>query len=115
MEKDKKITEDEKIEALELLKSPHLIQRHLDYFGTRYIGRKSELLLVKLATISRRFSKGLSVIIKGNSSVGKSELIRTVLKSVWPEDKEDLNKIFVGISLDEDETKKILDTVKTFK
>jgi len=34
---------------------------------------------------------------------------------LMPEDKEDLNKIFVGISLDEDETKKILDTVKTFK
>jgi len=34
---------------------------------------------------------------------------------LMPEDKEDLNKIFVGISLDEDETKKILDTVKSFK
>ena len=32
-----------------------------------------------------------------------------------PEDKEDLNKIFIGISLDEDETKKILDTVKSYK
>jgi len=31
-----------------------------------------------------------------------------------PEDKEDLSKIFIGISLDEDETKKILDTVKSF-
>ena len=32
-----------------------------------------------------------------------------------PEDKEDLNKIFIGMSLDEDETKKILDIVKEFK
>ena len=32
-----------------------------------------------------------------------------------PEDKEDLNKIFIGMSLDEDETKKILDVVKEFK
>jgi len=32
-----------------------------------------------------------------------------------PEDKEDLSKIFIGIGLDEDETKKILDTVKEFK
>lgn len=32
-----------------------------------------------------------------------------------PENQEDLNKIFVGVNLDEDETKKILDTVKQFK
>ena len=32
-----------------------------------------------------------------------------------PEDKEDLNKIFIGMGLDEDETKKILDIVKEFK
>ncbi len=32
-----------------------------------------------------------------------------------PENSEELNKIFVDVSLDEDETKKILDTVKKFK
>lgn len=32
-----------------------------------------------------------------------------------PEDAEELNKIFIGINLDEDETKKILETVKEFK
>ena len=32
-----------------------------------------------------------------------------------PENTEELNKIFVDVSLDEDETKKILDTVKEFK
>ena len=32
-----------------------------------------------------------------------------------PEDKEDLNKIFIGMGLDEDETKKILNVVKEFK
>lgn len=34
---------------------------------------------------------------------------------LMPETKEDLNKIFVGVSLDEDETKKIIDTIKEFK
>ncbi|MFZ1970820.1 MAG: hypothetical protein WAU65_01410 [Candidatus Nanoarchaeia archaeon] len=33
---------------------------------------------------------------------------------VLPENSEDLNKIFVDISLDENETQKILDTVKEF-
>jgi DNA-directed RNA polymerase subunit F len=32
-----------------------------------------------------------------------------------PEDKEDLNKIFVDVKLDEDETNKILETIKEFK
>ena len=41
------------------------------------------------------------------------EIVKII--DVVPEDKEDLNKIFVSMSLDEDESKKILDTVKEFK
>ena len=33
---------------------------------------------------------------------------------ILPETSEDLNKIFVDITLDENETQKILDTVKEF-
>ena len=32
-----------------------------------------------------------------------------------PKDSQELNKIFTDVSLDEDETKKILDTIKQFK
>ncbi len=32
-----------------------------------------------------------------------------------PETAEELNKIFIDVSLDEDETKKILDTIKKYK
>jgi len=32
-----------------------------------------------------------------------------------PETTEELNKIFIDVSLDEDETKKILETIKKFK
>jgi len=34
---------------------------------------------------------------------------------IMPEDKEDVNKIFVDVKLDDDETNKVLDTVKEFK
>jgi DNA-directed RNA polymerase subunit F len=34
---------------------------------------------------------------------------------ILPENSEELNKIFVDASLDEDETKKILESVKRFK
>ena len=34
---------------------------------------------------------------------------------LMPENSEELNKIFVDVSLNEDETKKILETIKKFK
>ena len=39
----------------------------------------------------------------------------TKITDLMPENSEDLNKIFVGISLDEDEKGKILETIKEFK
>ena len=44
----------------------------------------------------------------------KPEHIAKIIDMI-PEDQEELNKIFVSVSLNEDETKKILDTVKEFK
>ncbi len=41
----------------------------------------------------------------------KSDQISKIIE-ILPEDAEDLNKIFTDISLDEDETQKILNTVK---
>ena len=37
------------------------------------------------------------------------------IMEVMPEDQEDLNKIFVDVRLDEDESKKVLETIKEFK
>ena len=34
---------------------------------------------------------------------------------ILPEDAQDLNKIFIDVSLDEDETNKILDLIKQYK
>jgi len=44
----------------------------------------------------------------------KSEQIVKVI-DMLPVDAEELNKIFTGINLNEDETKKILDVVKEYK
>jgi DNA-directed RNA polymerase subunit F len=43
----------------------------------------------------------------------KSEQISKVIDFL-PENQEDLNKIFIGASLDEDESKRILDAVKQY-
>ena len=44
----------------------------------------------------------------------KNEHISKLI-DLLPENKEDLNKIVNDVGLDEDETKKILDTIKEFK
>lgn len=44
----------------------------------------------------------------------KPEHISKII-DLFPGVSEDLNKIFMGVSLDEEETKKILETVKEFK
>jgi DNA-directed RNA polymerase subunit F len=44
----------------------------------------------------------------------KEEHIAKII-DIMPETGEDLNKIFSDVSLDEDETKKLLETIKEFK
>jgi DNA-directed RNA polymerase subunit F len=44
----------------------------------------------------------------------KSEYVVKII-DVLPDSSEELNKIFVDVSLDEDETKKVLDAIKKFK
>jgi DNA-directed RNA polymerase subunit F len=44
----------------------------------------------------------------------KSDYIVKIIDTL-PENSEELNKIFIDVSLDEDETRKILDTIKKFK
>jgi DNA-directed RNA polymerase subunit F len=44
----------------------------------------------------------------------KQEYIIKII-DILPETVEELNKIFVDVSLEEDETKKILETIKKFK
>jgi len=69
----------------------------------------------KFVKISQKEAKELKKKIKDLNLIKiKTEHIVKII-DLMPENKEDLNKIFVGVSLDEDETKKILDTVKEFK
>ena len=85
-------TDQEKAQAHELLKSPDLINKFLNVCHTKYLGRDKELILLKLATLTRHFNMGLSVVVTGTSSVGKSELIKTVLLTVHEPDKEDFTR-----------------------
>jgi len=78
--------------------------------GTEIIGfiKKFTKLKSKEAKELRKKIEGLSLM-----KVRIEHIVKII--DLMPENSKDLNKIFVGISLDEDETKKILETVKEFK
>lgn len=92
VEKVLDVTDEQKEEAIRLLKSPTLIKLFLDICHTRYIGRDKVLILVKLATLTRHLPRGLSVVLLGTSSVGKSELVDTVLMTCDPTRVENFSR-----------------------
>ena len=92
IKEDPDFTEEEKKEAIRLLKSSSLMKLFLDICHTRYVGRDKVLLLVKLATLTRHLQRGLSVVLLGTSSVGKSELVETVLKTCDPTRVENFSR-----------------------
>ncbi|MCW8966069.1 MAG: hypothetical protein OQK82_05200 [Candidatus Pacearchaeota archaeon] len=87
---------------------------------TEYLN-KNEEGESKLLDFIKEFSK-LSVgdAKKMREKLGSLELLKikdediTKIIDILPENSEELNKILTGVSLDEDETKKILDTIKEF-
>ena len=69
----------------------------------------------KFTKLSAKESKEIRQALEGlNILKIKPEHISKII-DLMPEDKEDLNKIFIDISLDEDETNKILDIIKKYK
>ena len=83
-----KLAEDTKKQALALLKNPNLIDHFLTAVGHDYVGREKEKILLKLVATGRKLQtkQAIGCIVKGTSSVGKSTLVNTVLKTCDPED-----------------------------
>jgi len=78
--------------------------------GTEIIGfiKKFNKLKIKEAKELKQEIESLAIIKM------KPEYIVKII-DILPETTEELNKIFVDVSLDEDETQKILDTIKKYK
>ena len=72
-----------------------------------FIKKFSELNPKEAKELREKIEK-LNIIKLNAESISK-------IIDLLPENSIDLNKIFVGISLDEDETKHILDLVKEYK
>lgn len=82
------ISEPEKQEALELLRSPTLLQRFLtDTERLGCVGQKFEKIALKLGATSGRLSDNpINITIKGESAGGKNFLMNSITDTEPPED-----------------------------
>ena len=88
------ITEEEKQEAIEFLRSPDLFERILFDFKTcGYVGEEMNLLLGYISCISRKMPAPLAVLIVSRSASGKSALQDAVLSFVPAEDYEKYTRL----------------------
>lgn len=72
--------EDDRLEALKLLKDPSLLERILaDFEACGVIGENTNKLVGYLASVSRKFTKPLGVIIQSTSAAGKTTLMEAIL------------------------------------
>ena len=69
----------------------------------------------KFVKISPKEAKELRKKLEGLNLVKMDNMSISKLIDILPEKAEEVNKIFIDIGLDENETKKILDTIKEFK
>ena len=81
------LSDEEKQQALELLKSPRLLQQIANDFElVGLVGERSNALVAYLAAVSRKTDDPLAIIIQSSSSAGKSSLMDAVLDFVAAED-----------------------------
>lgn len=89
----------EHTEALELLRSPDLLERITAAYAEAGItGETTNLLSAYLAATSRKLNKPLAVIIQSTSAAGKSTLMDAVL-SFFPPDEQIKYSAMTGQSL----------------
>jgi hypothetical protein len=80
------MTDEEKKEALDMLKSKDLLKRIVDDFaGIGFIGEKHNKLLGYIAAVSRLQPDPLALLVLSRSGAGKTSLQDTVCKFVPPE------------------------------
>ena len=98
-EKAKVLTEEEQAEALELLRSPQLIERIIsDVRKSGLVGEDVNALVAYLAASSRKTDDPLAVIIQSSSSAGKSSVMNAIL-ALMPEEEQVIYTAMTGQSL----------------
>jgi DNA primase len=81
------ISEEERAEALALLKDPRLLERIVaDFDRCGLVGERNNKLIGYLAAVSRHLESPLAVLVQSSSAAGKSTLMDAVLAFVPEED-----------------------------
>lgn len=78
-------------------------------------GKEVIAFIKKFSKTSAKDGKELRSKLEGMDLMKLEEKSISKIIDILPENPEELGKIFVGLSLDEEESKKILDAVKEFK
>lgn len=82
------LTDEERDEALALLRTPDLLGRVLEDFGRcGVVGEETNKLVGYLAAVSRKLDEPLAILIQSSSAAGKSSLMEAVLAFVPEEEK----------------------------
>jgi hypothetical protein len=84
------LTEEERRAALELLRSPELLERILtDFEGCGVVGERNNKLVGYLAATSRLLERPLGVVIQSTSAAGKSSLMNAILSFIPEEERKE--------------------------
>jgi DNA primase catalytic core len=98
-EKEVRLTEGERAEAMELLRDPHLLERIVaDFARCGVVGEETNKLAGYLGVVSRHLEAPLAVIVQSSSAAGKSSLMEAVLAFV-PEEQRVQYSAMTGQSL----------------
>ena len=82
------LTDQERHEALQLLKAPNLLERILeDYDRCGLVGEETNKEALYLACVSRRLENPLAVMIQSSSGTGKTSLLSATLALMPTEDQ----------------------------
>jgi DNA primase len=93
------LSAEETKEAMELLKSPRLLERILhDFNRSGVVGEETNKLVGYLAATSRKLDRPLAVIIQSSSAAGKSALMDAIL-DFMPEEEREKYTALSGMSL----------------
>jgi DNA primase len=93
------LSDDERAEAMELLRDPRLLDRIVEDFARcGVVGEETNKLVGYLGVVSRHLEAPLAVIVQSSSAAGKSSLMEAVLAFV-PEEQRVQYSAMTGQSL----------------
>ena len=94
-----RLTDDERAEALALLRDPRLLERIIEDFALcGVVGEETNKLVGYLGVVSRHLESPLAVIVQSSSAAGKSSLMEAVL-AFLPEEQRVQYSAMTGQSL----------------